>query len=164
MSEATATKPIKTTKEAVAPVPTLSTPRENKLRAVQIKKFQPSSLKALGYGDTEILTATAPAGMSFAEVMLPVAWNNVSGLVAKDPLNTRNERDGVGCVIILDTADNSFHAWLRVNKVVRDHLNNPCGFDLVCIGPTIDVKTGKACPIDVKTGLPWVDPAADTVA
>ena len=43
-------------------------------------------------------------------------------------------------------------------KVVRDGMNNPCGFDVLCIGPTVDITTGKACPIDVRTGLPWADP------
>src|SRR3990167_4249978 len=108
MSEAAkATQTIKTTKETtVAPLPvsTLSTHREQKLRAVQIKKFGPSSLKALGYGDSEILTATAPSVMTFAQAMTPIAWTNVAGIVAKDAINTRNERDGVGFIIGLDTA------------------------------------------------------------
>jgi hypothetical protein len=129
------------------------------LREVQVKKFGPSALKSLGYGDREIMTLTAPAGMTFAEVMAPIAWNNVANIVARDALNTRNLKDGVGSLIILDTEDSSYLAHLRIRKVVRDKVNNPCGLELDCIGPSIDPKTGEARPIDLKTKKAWVDPA-----
>lgn len=147
---------VKTATKPGTPQP--SAPPVQKLREVQPKRFPPSALKPLGYGETEILTITAPAGMTFAEIMAPVAWANVASLVAKDQLNTRNLRDGAGCIVMLDTADNTFVATLRITKVVRDRVNGPCGLELVCIGPSIDIETGEARPIDLKTGRAWSDP------
>jgi hypothetical protein len=54
-----------------------------------------------------------------------------------------------------------------ISGIVRDNMNNPCGVNLVCVGPSVDTKTGKPCPLNLKTGLPWVDPvkpAADEKA
>ena len=122
------------------------------------KRFPPSCLKPLGYGETEIVTVTAPAGMTFAEATKPEAWATAAGTVAKDQLNTRNLRDGTGIIIMMDTADNTYHAWLRVKKVVRDKLKGPCGLEVMCIGPSVDLTTGEARPIDLATGKAWVDP------
>lgn len=153
---------VKTATKPGMPVP--SKPPVLTRREEQPKRFSPSALKPLGYGETEILTITAPAGMTFAEVMAPVAWAHVASLVARDQANTRNHRDGAGCIVMLDTADNKFIATLRITKVVRDAMNSSCGLEMVCIGPSVDIKTGEARPLDLKTGKAWVDPqpAEDT--
>lgn len=156
MSDATAAQ--KAAKSAPAPTTPAAKPAQL-LRETQVKKFGPSALKSLGYGDCEIMTITAPVGMTFAEVTTPMAWNNVAAIVAKDALNTRNRKDGVGSIIILDTEDSTFMAMLRIRKVQRDRVNNPCGLELDCIGPSMDLKTGEARPIDLKTRKAWVDPA-----
>lgn len=128
------------------------------LREAQPKKFPPSALKALGYGDCEIMTATAPRGMSFSEALLPIAWSSVASVVARDSMSTRNLRDGAGTLILLDSEDGSYHAHLRIRKVIRDKLNNPNGLDVMCIGPSFDPQTGEARPINLATGKAWVDP------
>lgn len=128
------------------------------MRDSQPKRLAPSALKPLGYGDSEILTVTAPSGMTFDEIMAPVAWSNVASVVAKDALNTRNLRDGVGSLIFLDTADSRFNAHLRIKRVLRDSQANPCGLEMMCVGPSIDIKTGEARPIDLATGKAWIDP------
>lgn len=128
---------------------------ERTLREVQPKKFSPSSLKIDGQ-DYEVLTMTAPADWSFADAMRPVAWANVATIVAKDALNTK--RDRVGSIIQLHTVDHKFFAELYIKAVVLNDLRSPCGLELVCVGPSIDLKTGTACPINLKTGKAWVDP------
>lgn len=156
MSEAAvAAKPTKISKTAETVAPTVKAAAEP-MRKVQPKKIAPSGLQPLGYGDTEILTVTAPKGWTFAEVMLPVAWANVAARVARNPLNTTVDR--IGSEIRVKTEDRTFSAVLEIVGIARDHLDNPCGLHLVCIGPSIDLKTGEARPIDLKTGKAWVDP------
>ena len=143
---------------AAPPAALAPKPAPQKLRDVQPKKFPPSALKPLGYGDTQIMTAVAPPGMTFTEAMQPIAWSTVAAFVARDVLSTRNLKDGVGSLIVLDSEDGTFHALLRIGRVQRDGMNNPCGLDLICIGPSVDLTTGKAAPIDLATGKAWVDP------
>ena len=144
---AVAAKPVKST-APVAPVK----PVAQTLREAQPRKFPPSGLQVIGQ-DYDVLTITAPAEWSFEDVMKPVAWSNVCGLVAKDALNTR--RDKIGSLIEVRTADHAFYAVLYIGAIVLDHLGKPCGLSVQCIGPSVDPKTGKSCPVDVKTGLPW---------
>lgn len=151
---AVAARPTKTSKIAETVAPSVKA-AEPKLREVQPKKFAPSSLQPLGYGETEILTVTAPKEWTFADVMNPLAWANVAVRVARNPLNTTVDK--IGSKIFLETEDNSFSAILRIRGIKRDHLNNPCGLDLVCIGPSVDMKTGEARPIDLKTCKAWED-------
>lgn len=139
--------------------PVVPTPiRAQKLRDAVPKKLVASSFKPLGYGDINMLTATAAAGTRFDEVMAPIFWVNAAPVVARDPLQTRNIRDGVGNKIIVQTEDMAFEAHLVIMSVVRDHMKSPCGLNVVCIGPSIDLETGEARPIDLRTGKAWVDP------
>lgn len=159
MSEATAVKAAKTTKEttpvAPQPVSTLSTHREQKLRAAQVKQFVPSSLQTLGMGDFDVLTQPVPAEWAFADCVNPTAWARVASKVSRDAIGQRT-RDYVGSTIKL--VHPKFYADLVIRKIVRDHLDNPIGLDVACIGPAQD-KDGKGCPRNLETGLPWVDPA-----
>ena len=152
MSETTQT-PAKPAK-AVPPIMKTTAPT---LRAVQPKRFGPNALQSVGFGATELMTIEAPIGMTYAEAILPITWSTVAAKIAKNTIDNRNPRDGAGVLIILDALDGSFQAWLRVSKVVRDQMNNPCGLEVACIGPSIDLKTGEACPIDLKTRKAWVD-------
>jgi hypothetical protein len=129
---------------------------EQTLRATKPKCFAPSSLKPLGYGETEIMTLTVPEGWRFDEVMKSVAWVSVVGPIAANAIKTQIDR--IGSLIYVNTADNRFMAWLRITRIVRDELKNACGLEALCIGPAIDLKTGRPCPMDLKTGLAWVDP------
>jgi hypothetical protein len=126
------------------------------LREVKPKTFSPSSLKPLGYGDTEIMTITVPAGWTFEDVLKPVAWTSVVNPIAANSAKTQIDR--IGSLIYVSTVDNTFLAWLRINRIQRDNLNNPCGVDVMCVGPSIDLKTGEPRPLNLRTGKAWVDP------
>ena len=126
---------------------------EQKLRAVQPKKFAPSSLQSVGQ-DYVTMTATAPAEWDYEDCLLPIAWSNVASIVAKDALNTR--RDKIGSFIELRSADHSYFALLYILSITVDHMGSPNGLNVMCVGPSVDPKTGKACPIDVRSGTPWV--------
>lgn len=150
MSETAVAKPAAKT----APAPAEPTPiRQQKLRDVLVKKCLQSAFKTIGYR-IDWLEHKSDVSVTFAEVMDPAYWANVATLVAKDPMNTRPDR--IGSRIIVDTPD--FVADLRINDIVRDAMTNPAGLVVVCVGPAQD-KNGKACARDVKTGMPWVDPA-----
>jgi hypothetical protein len=100
--------------------------------------------------DYDILPVTAGADWTFEDVMKPEAWANVARKVARDALNTR--RDKLGSVIHVHSATQAFFAELYINAVVFDKMNNPCGLKVSCIGPSIDLTTGEARPIDLVTG------------
>jgi hypothetical protein len=133
-----------------------------KLRDVQPKTLPPSSLKPLGYGETEIMTITLPPEWGFDDLINPAAFANVVNPIAANSIKTQVDR--VGSLIYVSTADNSFVAWLRINRIVRNALGNPCGVEVLCIGPSIDLKTGKPRPLDLATGLPWTDPVRPAAA
>ena len=145
---------LKPAKPAPAPVAaTVGTRREQSLRAVQIKKFPPSALATLGYGDFDRLAVKVPGDWSLADCLKPVTWGNVAGRLAEDALKTR--KDWVGSVIELHHP--KFYAEVVIRAVIRDEMKNPCGLDVVCVGPAQD-KSGLGAPRDLETGLAWVDP------
>ena len=143
---ATAVKPARTVASATA-APAKS------LREVQPKTFSPSSLQPLGYGSIEILTICVPAGWTFEDVLNPVAWSGVVGQISANAARTQIDR--VGSLIYVTGPD--FVSWLHINRIVRDSLNNPCGLEVICMGPAVDVKTGVPCPLNIRTGQPWTD-------
>lgn len=143
--------------KAAKPVPPILRQGPQTLRETKTKTFAPSALKPLGYGETEIMTLTVPAEWTFEDVMNPKAWVSVVGPIAANDIKTQIDR--VGSLIYLNTADNRFTAWLRISRICRDELKKPCGLEALCIGPSIDLKTGRPCPMDLRTGLAWVDPA-----
>lgn len=131
------------------------TKHQQTLRQVKPKTLSPSSLTPLGYGRTEILTVDIPAEWTFADVMKPIAWSSVVGPVAANAAKTQVDR--IGSLIYVNSVDNRFMAWLRIEVIIRDELKNPNGLKVMCVGPSIDPKTGKPCPLDLKTGLAWSD-------
>lgn len=149
MSDVTAAARPGKTAAAAKPVQTL--------REAKPKTLPPSSLKPLGYGETEILTLTVPPEWTFEDVLHPQAWTIVAGPIAANASRTQTDR--VGSLVYVNTTDGSFMAWLRINKIVRDHMNGASGVEVLCVGPSIDLKTGRPAPLNLKTGLPWVDPA-----
>lgn len=144
-------------KVAGTPVPTREVPKT--LREMQVRKFPQSSMQIIGQ-DFSILTITAPADMSVDEALIPEAWVNVSRRVAMDSTNRR--REWLGSLIHVHSATHAWFAIFYIRSIVYDKFKQPCGLQVACIGPSVDPKTGKACPINVATGLPWVDPKEDT--
>lgn len=126
-------------------------------REPTIQKFTKNSMQLIGH-DYSILTVTAPSGMTFENALVPGAWVNVSRLVAKNASSGRNE--WLGSTIHVHAADRAWFAELYIRAVVYDKFKQSCGLEVTCIGPSADPKTGKAMPIDVATGLPWVDAKA----
>ena len=57
---------------------------------------------------------------------------------------------------IIELRGEGYYAELMINAVVLDHLKNPCGLDVVCIGPQRHPETGQAWAVDRKTGMPWL--------
>ena len=152
MSE-TATAPATTKAAKPAPVAaTVGTRREQSLRASQTKKFPPSALATLGYGDFDRLAVKVSGEWSLADCLNPVTWGNVAGRLAEDALKTR--KDWVGSVIELHHP--KFYAEVVIRAVIRDEMKNPAGLDIVCVGPAQD-KGGRGAARDLATGLAWLD-------
>lgn len=151
MAEAAVKTTPKSLKVAGTPVPTPEV--HQTMRAVQIRKFPPSSLQLIGQ-DYSILTATAPKDWNFEDVLKPGAWVHVASRVAK----TADKRDSVGSLIHVRSADHRWFAVLYIQEVLYDQMKSPCGLKVTCVGPIVDAKTGKACPIDIDAGTPWREP------
>jgi len=132
------------------------------LREAKPKTLPPSSLKPLGYGETEIMTLTVPTEWTFEDVLNPLAWTIVAGPIAANASRTQTDR--VGSLVYVNTADNSFVAWLRIGKILRDNMNGASGVEVLCIGPSVDLKTGRPAPLNLRTGLPWSDPVKPAAA
>ena len=123
-----------------------------------IQKFVANSMHLIGQ-DYAILTVTAPAGMTFENALAPEAWVNVSRRVVQGVDSRR--REWIGSIVHAHSADQSWFAHLYIRAIVYDRFKQPCGLQVACVGPSVDPKTGKAAPINVATGLPWVDPVED---
>ena len=139
-------------KSAVKTEPVIEAKPEQKLRQVRPKQFGPSSLQSIGH-DYDWLAVMVPGDWSFADVMNPRAWVNVCTMVSRDALNTR--RDKIGSLIYARSP--KFLAFLEITGIVLDHLGNPAGLNVECIGPVTDPKTGEARPINRKTRKAWYD-------
>lgn len=120
------------------------------LREEQPKVLRGSDLKVYGHG-YERLTATIPAGWTLDDVLKPGFWTNVVHMFQKNQMTGGADRSG--SIIELRTEDGAFYADLIVRAVLGR------GLIVQCIGPSQD-KTGKACPVDLSTGLPWAGGAA----
>lgn len=134
------------------PVPTPEVPKEP--RAPTIKKFPNGAIQVLGH-DYSVLTIKAPPEMTFENALVPEAWVHASRKVAMD---ANRRREWIGSLIHIYSEGHKWFAVLYIRGIVYDKFKQPCGLQVACIGPSVDPKTGKAMPIDLSTGLPWVDP------
>lgn len=123
-----------------------------------IQKFASNSMHLIGQ-DYAILAVTAPASMTFENALVPEAWVNVCRRVVQGGDSRRKE--WLGSIINAYSANHSWFAQLYIRAVVYDKFKQPCGLQVTCVGPSVDPKTSKAMPINVATGLPWVDPKED---
>jgi hypothetical protein len=138
MSNVVATKAAKSAAASEAKTETL--------REAQPKRFHQSGFFYTGQ-DYEIMHITAGDDWTWDDVMNPVAWSSPSAKVAKSPLGERKEK--LGSTIFVHSPN--FFAMLNIDGVIYDHMNNPCGLKLTCIGPATDLETGEMRPVDLKT-------------
>lgn len=115
-------------------------------RTEMAKTLKPSRFQAAEY-TRAMFDAVLPADLDFDEVLKPGYWSNVVHLLKRNPI--ANEPDRTGALIHIGTDDHAFYGLLYVRAVLER------GLIVQCIGPCIDVKTGKACPADLSTGGPW---------
>lgn len=88
-----------------------------------------------------------PANWDYEDTLRPGFWANVCHLLKRNPVSGEPSRQGA--LIDVGTEDHAFFAKLYVRAVLK------AGLVVQCIGPSIDPRTGKACPIDIETGLAW---------
>lgn len=120
---------------------------EKKLRDEQILTLKPSAFKVADFARARF-DAIMPSGLAFEEALKPSFWTNIVNLLKKNQLTS--ESDKTGAMIDLGTEDHAYYALLYVRAVLER------GLIVQCIGPCSDPKTGKACPIDLGTGMPWI--------
>jgi len=115
-----------------------------------MRQEQPIALKPGAFQGAEFararFDAMMPSGIAFEEALKPSFWTNVVHLLSRNQLT--NQPDRSGAFIDLGTEDHAFYAKLYVRAVGSN------GLIVQCIGPSIDAK-GRACPVDLATGLPW---------
>lgn len=128
-----------------ATVPAASMPDRPKRESLP-PALKPGDFEESQYAYLDV-SAKMPAGMPFEAVYLPGFWGNVVHLFKKDVISGGSDR--AGAIVHLRTEDHAFYAKLYVRAVLER------GLIVQCIGPSIDPETGKACPIDLMTGMPW---------
>jgi hypothetical protein len=147
---------------AVASKAAKSAPASEKgetLREAQPKRFHQSGFFYTGQ-DYEIMHITAGPEWTWDDVMNPLAWSSPSAKVAKSPLGERKEK--LGSTIFVHSPN--FFAMLNIDGVIYDHMGNPCGLKLTCIGPATDLETGEMRPVDLKTRKALAVPKAAKAA
>lgn len=107
-----------------------------------------SAFKISEYGRARFV-ATLPGGWSFDEVFKPGFWVYVLKDLQRNPVAGQTESRAGACIEIM-TEDHRFYAELYIRAVLGK------GVIVQCVGPQIDRKNGKACPVDLQTGQPWI--------
>lgn len=95
----------------------------------------------------ERLTATVPAGTPFEDALRPGFWTNIVHHMKRNIMTGGSDRSG--CIVELRTEDHAWYAEMYVRGVLER------GLIVQCAGPAIDPRTGKACPVDLQTGMVW---------
>jgi len=122
-------------------------------RAVRPNTMRGGDFQALEFAYADF-SAVIPAGWTYEETLAPNFWTNIVGLLA--PNKSTGQPDRSGAIIHLRRRDNAFYAKMYVRAVLGN------GLIVQCIGPSLDPKTGRACPIDLKTGLAWTGGSTET--
>jgi hypothetical protein len=128
-----------------APLPQSVMPAQT-LREAAPRKLKPSSFQGSEFARARF-DAVMPAEWDFEEALRPAFWSYVVHEFKRNQLT--GGRDRVGAFIDLGTEDHAFYAQLYVRGTTTD------GLIVQCIGPSVDPKTGKTCPVNLKTGMPW---------
>lgn len=131
-------------------------------RQVQHKRVPIGSFKPVGHF-TEAHQVLIPADWDIDDVLKPDFFTFVApGMQANPTMGSRQDR--LGTVVEVITADHAFYALVYIKSLRRNSLGMADGANSVCIGPSIDPKTGKMCPVDLSTGGPWKgrSPVEDT--
>lgn len=134
------TMPAKTAAQPAAPV------TQKTMREQQPPTLKPSDFEESQYAFLDV-SAKVPAGMPFEALLSPTYWTNVINIFKRDKI--AGGADRAGAIIHVRTEDHAYYARLYVRAVLER------GLIVQCIGPSLDHKTGKACPVDLATGLPW---------
>lgn len=120
-------------------------PDSNALRTQPVT-LKPGDFEESAYAYADC-SARVPAGMPFEEVFRPGFWTNVVHLFQKNVAAGTPDRSGA--IIHVRTEDHAYYAKLYVRAVLAR------GLIVQCVGPAIDQKTGRSCPVDLATGKPW---------
>lgn len=137
MAVAAAKTPAATTPVAAKP----AEPRRRDVvpRFMRISHFKGSEFARARYD------AVIQADDDFSDALRPGFWAHV----AQGLRGSMAQADRTGAFIDLGTVDHAFYALLYVRAVTKE------GLEVQCIGPAIDPKSGRTCPVDLSTGLPW---------
>ncbi len=156
MAVATASKPALNPKGALpaAPVtPAAATPSRANLRDTQNKKISVDRMKPVGYF-FEPQQIMIKAGWELEDVLKPEFWSFIAPNLQANP-SASVMQDRIGTVIHVHTEDHAYYALLYVNALARNSQGQANALKVTCIGPCVDPATGRACAVDVNTGLPW---------
>lgn len=161
MAEPTAPAPTRTARPIPSPPPAqplaaqAAAPAKpvQKLREVQVRKLLGGSLKASGQF-TYPHTALLPGEWDFEDVLNPDFWVHHAKTLQNIGAPTDGLPQGIGCTFEILPKDLAFYGQVMVKGLRKNVHGEADGVYVICIGPLQD-ENGKACPIDLKTGLPW---------
>lgn len=137
---------------AVAPVAAVAKPAQT-LRSVQTARVPADRFKPCGHFTEDRQVMMRP-DWDFADVLNPDFWSIVApSMQANASLGARH--DHVGNVIEILSPDHAYYGRVYVKGLKKNSQGVADGLFVECIGPSFDPETGKMCPVDLKTGLPW---------
>jgi hypothetical protein len=141
---------------APAAAQNISTVRAQKLRDAQVRKITPERMQSFGYHANlpDPQQVMIPASWDIEDVLTPECWTFIAPKMQSNP-SASVMHDRLGAVFHVHTEDHAFYAVLYLHSLVRNAQGQAHALKVTCIGPACDPSTGKACPVDVKTGLPW---------
>lgn len=138
-------KPMPMAEPVIKPLPQSTVPPTPMREAVKPKLLD-RNFSVAGHTGV-VFEAVISADWDFEDVLDPAFWVNVAPRLVKNPFT--QDKDYTGSKIELRTIDHAFYADLMITKVSKD------GLVVKCLGPGIDIATGKRCPIDLQTEGPW---------
>lgn len=154
---ATATVAAKTPVASPASPPPPVAPtgvRAQKLREAQTRKLAPDRIQPEGHFSLP-QRGQVPAGWDFEDCLNPDFWAFIGHRMASQAAAASAKAGIEGAEIRLVADDLAWCADVMVTGVRRNALGQVDGLYVQCIGPSFDPAAGKACPVDVKTGMPW---------
>jgi len=135
-----------------APPPPPTGVRAQKLREAQVRKLPPDRLQPEGHFSLP-QRAQVPAGWDFEDCLNPDFWAFVAHKL-QSQASAAAKASIAGAEIRLVADDLSFCADVMVIGIRQNVHGQADGLYVSCIGPSFDPATGKACPVDVRTGTP----------
>lgn len=138
---------------AAAPAPAAVGNPGQRLRAVQTPRVSTERFREFGHFAWHQQVDMRP-DWDFEDVLNPDFWSGVASFFQANAA-AGVSHDRLGTVVEILTRDHAYYGKVYVKGLRKNKQGVADGLIVECIGPSFDIETGKMCPVDLNTGLPW---------